>query len=138
MDSIRSKFHFYFCHDHSQVFINHHHLDATPVIQTQYMSMLLQLDRIPRTHNALASLFTWVLLAGYLVFPSTFTSLRNSTKIKATAENSDAGEMIFHTVQNVPLLWLAAICCITGACGMGWLSWTWQENYVWLINGIFL
>ena len=49
-----------------------------PSVQTRYVDMLLHLDTIPRLDNILASLFTWLLLAGYLVFPATFISLSES------------------------------------------------------------
>ena len=109
-----------------------------PSVQTRYMSMLLHLDEIPRLDTILAGLFTWVLLAGYVVFPGTFTSLRNSKTVKNAGSNSNAEKTVVNTVQNVPLLWLAAICCIIGALGMCWLWWRWQENFIWLINRIFL
>lgn len=41
------------------------------------MNMLLALDGIPRLDNLLASFFTWILLAGFVLFPGTFTSLEN-------------------------------------------------------------
>ena len=40
--------------------------------------MLLDLDNISTIYNLLASLFTWLLLAGYLVLPGAFASIRNS------------------------------------------------------------
>jgi len=114
------------------------HEDPLPSVQTHYMKMLLRLDEIPRLHKMLAGLFTWVLLAGYIVFPGTFTSLRNSKTVKDAANTGTSAKMLVNTVQNVPLLWLAAICCIMGVFGMGWLWWRWQENYIWLSSRIFL
>lgn len=83
--------------------------------------MLLHLDEIPYLYTVLAGLFTWILLAGYIVFPSTFMSLRNSKTIKSAGSNSNTGKKVVDTMQNIPLLWLAAICCIIGVSGMGWL-----------------
>ena len=88
------------------------------MVQTQYMEMLLQLDQSPSLRNFMTSLFTWILLAGYLVFPGTFTSLRNSTEVKVTAGSSNTEGHVVSTVQNVPLPWLAAICCICGKSGL--------------------
>lgn len=44
--------------------------------RTRYIDMLLEIDSVPKFHNILASAFTWILLAGYLVFPATFTKLQ--------------------------------------------------------------
>lgn len=43
---------------------------------TRYVNMLLALDDIAPLFNMLASFFTWILLAGFLLFPGTFTSLK--------------------------------------------------------------
>lgn len=111
-------------------------LTRTTTAQTRYMEMLLGLDTIPRIHNLLASFFTWILLAGFLVFPGTFTSLQNyesSNKSGPAIEHK-----ILHTVANVPLLWVAGACVIIGALGMVGLWFRWRRNYVWLINRIFM
>ena len=46
-------------------------------MDTQYVNMLLALDDIPNLHNLLAAFFNWILLAGFILFPGTFTSLKN-------------------------------------------------------------
>lgn len=38
--------------------------------------MLLALDDIPLIYDLSASFFTWILLAGFILFPGTFTSLQ--------------------------------------------------------------
>lgn len=60
--------------------------------RTRYIDMLLGLDAVPPLHNILASLFVWVLLAGYIVFPATFNKLQSkkieedsNTALKAAA-----------------------------------------------------
>jgi len=106
-------------------------------VKTRYMTMLLDLDTIPRLHNILASFFTWILLAGYITFPGTFTSLSNSTS-NPDVPDSGAAEDVLKNVKNAPLLWIAGFCCGIGAVGMGWLWWRWRRNFVWLINRIFL
>jgi len=93
----------------------------TPFALTRYIKMLLQLDEIPNLQNFLAGFFTWILLAGYMVFPGTFISLRHSKTVKDAADNGKTGKTVVYTVQNMPLLWLAAICCIGGTFGMCWL-----------------
>ena len=38
----------------------------------------MRLKSIPKIHNILASFFTWLVLAGFVVFLSTFASIQNS------------------------------------------------------------
>jgi len=112
---------------------------ANPTEQdVQGVEAPLQLDRMPRRYNLLASLFTRLLLAGYIVFPGTFTSLKGSNAVKNAANRDKTERLILDTVQNVPLLWTAAIFCVIGACGISCLWWRWNENFVWLKNRIFL
>ena len=103
---------------------------------TQYMRMLLQLDKIPELHNILAGIFTWLLLAGYIVLPGAFTSLSNS-KVLADGAGK-AGKMVVKAVQNLPLLGVGIYCCAAGAIGMSCLGWVWRVNYVWLVNRLIL
>jgi len=115
-------------------------LARVPSVQTRYMEMLLHLDRIPSLHNVLASLFTWILLAGFLVVPGTFTSFKNSDVFK-NADEDDSNKIahaIVHSIANIGLLWLAGTFCLIGGLGCFWLWWRWRANYVWLINKIFL
>jgi len=100
------------------------------------MEMLLSLDTIPRLHNILVSFFTWILLAGFLVFPGTFTSiasLGNDPNI-----HSQTAANILRSVKHVQLLIVAGVCSGIGAGGMIWLWWRWRQNFVWLLNKIFL
>ena len=72
---------------------------------TRYVNMLLALDDIPNYWNLLASFFTWILLAGFLLFPGTFTSWREEQ-----AEAAGAGGVsdqvkgaVLDVVSHVPL-----------------------------------
>lgn len=66
---------------------------------TRYMNMLLALDDIPQLHNIMAGFFTWILLAGFVLFPGTFTSLQ-----EANGEGlGSAGVAILGAVQHLPL-----------------------------------
>ena len=80
--------------------MHHHHEHHRPSqTDTKYVSMLLALDDIPQLHNMLASFFTWILLAGFVLFPGTFTSLQNSE----AAASSEVGRQILKAVAHVPL-----------------------------------
>ncbi|KAK2467910.1 hypothetical protein APHAL10511_000205 [Amanita phalloides] len=115
--------------DHPEPAIKEKTLETQePSTVTQYMNMLLALDEIPRIHNLAASFFTWILLAGFVLFPGTFASLRNNAAAK------DAVDLINH----IPLFVIAFLCCGIGAAGMGYFWWRWMNNYVWLVNKIFL
>ncbi|KAJ0120463.1 hypothetical protein J7T55_015190 [Diaporthe amygdali] len=107
-------------------------------LQTRYMEMLLSLDKIPRLHNILAAFFGWILLAGFIVFPGTFTSIRDLSEDPDVADKSPAASVILDQVQNVPLLVVAAVCCGIGAAGLLWLAFRWRSNYVWLLNRVYL
>ena len=109
---------------------------ANPPLSTRYIDMLLELDEISTIYNLLANLFTWLLLAGYMVLPGAFTSIRNSRTLSDNA--GKAGKVVVKAAQNIPLLWIGAFCCMLGASGMFWLGWLWEHNYVWLVNRILL
>ena len=103
-----------------------------PPTVTQYMSMLLAVDKIPRIHNFAASFFTWILLAGFVLFPGTFTSLKN------TGGNNTVTKEALNVIDHVSLFVIAFLCSGIGAAGMGYLWWRWMKNYVWLVNKVFL
>lgn len=68
-------------------------------MDTKYVNMLLALDSIPRLHNMMASFFTWILLAGFVLFPGTFTSLQN---VQGNVSN-EVGKEILGAVTHIPL-----------------------------------
>ena len=105
-------------------------------IHTRYMEMLLQLDEIPWWHNVLASLCTWLLLAGYVVLPGAFTSISNSQVLSEKA--GAAGKAVVKIAETWPVLLVASICCAIGVSGMVWLWHKWRRNYVWLLNKIIV
>ena len=107
-----------------------------PSKYSRYMNMLLQLDEIPWWHNILASLCTWLLLAGYVVLPGAFTSIRNSQVL--SEEAGAAGKAVVKAAQAWPVLLVASICCALGVAGMTWLWYRWRRNYVWLLNKIIV
>ena len=111
---------------------------AQTVAQTRYVDMLLGLDSIPRSHNLLASFSTWILLAGFLLVPGTFTSIQKSDMVKHEAQQNAVANEVLEKVKHASLLWIAFSCCVVGASGLMWLWWRWRSNYIWLINKIFL
>jgi hypothetical protein len=66
-------------------------------MDTQYVNMLLALDDIPTLHNILAGFFNWILLAGFILFPGTFTSLKN------LGASGQAEQRLVHAVTSIPL-----------------------------------
>ncbi|KXN93188.1 hypothetical protein AN958_00112, partial [Leucoagaricus sp. SymC.cos] len=103
-----------------------------PNARSQYMQMLLALDDIPMIYNLSASFFTWILLAGFILFPGTFTSLQS-----ANLGNGIPAALV-NRIANLPLFVVAFICTGIGVFGMGYLWWKWMKNYIWLTNKIFL
>jgi hypothetical protein len=103
-------------------------------MQTPYMVMCIQANEAPRLDNVLAAIYSWVTLAGLIVFPGTFTSLANSDSLG----NIKGGLVVQDAIQNIPLLPLAGFCCLTGTIGSCLLWRKWRKNYVWLVRQIFL
>ena len=85
-------------------------LVRVPTTETKYMQMLLHLDRIPRIYNFLAGVFTWILLASFLIIPGTFTSFKDSDAFKKVQDNEDksnaVAKMILNSAAHVGLLWV--------------------------------
>jgi hypothetical protein len=65
------------------------------VVQSRYADMVF--EEVPRTHNFLAGLFTWVLLAGFVVLPGTFTTL------EGFQNTSGQFQKALHSIQHLPL-----------------------------------
>lgn len=80
---------------------------------TPYMEMCTQANKVPSIYNILAALFSWLTLAGFVVLPGTFTSLKHST----TLNSSKGGEIVQKTVQNAPLLPMVGVMCGIGIVG---------------------
>lgn len=100
--------------------------------------MVVDSDQLPWEYNILASLAHWMLLAGYLVIPGTFTSLQKSDALKQGLIKDKTGEAILNTIQNPPLLATASVFFLIGCAIMSWLYWRFQHNYIWLVNRLFM
>ncbi|KAI0029606.1 hypothetical protein K488DRAFT_27157, partial [Vararia minispora EC-137] len=102
-------------------------------IGTEYTHMLLALDAVPFLHNVAANAATWLLLAGFVVLPGTFSTLSSLNVQSGTFEAT-----VVHAVRNIPLFVIAFVLSGIGAGGMCWLWWRWSRNYVWLLSHIFV
>jgi hypothetical protein len=107
--------------------------ESQPVLMNDWIRMKIDVPKI-MCANMLASLFTWLLLAGFIVLPATFASIRN----RALEDVGKTGKVVISTAQNIPLLWVAGTCCVCAASGLSWLWWGQSHNYIWLGDRIFL
>ncbi|KAK3301309.1 uncharacterized protein B0H64DRAFT_438394 [Chaetomium fimeti] len=118
--------------------------------ESPYMNMLLSLDRIPRMHNILVSFFVWILLAGFVIIPGSFTSSQRKQEGETvqlpvaapggtgTGTGANAGAKLSLTPANTAALVIGFVCIIAGAFGSAWLALRWRRNYVWLLNKLYL
>ncbi|KAH2708122.1 hypothetical protein KXW29_007264, partial [Aspergillus fumigatus] len=79
------------------------HTNTNLTVETEYMLMVLELENIHWSYNFLSSFASWVLLAGYLVIPGTFTTLQKSENLKSGLRDGRTGRAILSTIQNPPL-----------------------------------
>ena len=105
---------------------------------TTYTIMLKEEAQMDWKYNVSVSIANWALLAGYLVIPGTFTSLKESNQVEEILEKNTAGRAVLHTIQNPPLLVVACLFLAGGAAALTVLLRKIQSNYLWLINKIFM
>jgi hypothetical protein len=105
---------------------------------TLYTQMLKEEAEMDWKYNLGAGAGNWVLLAGYLVVPGTFTSLNNSDQVEQKLQENNAGRVLLKTIQNPLLLVIACIFLALGGFLLGWLSLKFKNSYSWLINRIFM
>lgn len=79
-------------------------------------------------------LVSW-LLAGLVILPVMFASLRNSRALDGIGR---AWEAVFSAVQDFPLLLVAGAGFFCGAVGLYWHCWRHTDKYVWLTDCAFL
>ncbi|KAH7134130.1 hypothetical protein EDB81DRAFT_902948 [Dactylonectria macrodidyma] len=96
--------------------------------------MVVQSREVPSMYCFLAAFFNWLFLAGFVIFPGTFTSLSQATLLS----ESQAGRVVQDAIRNTPLLVVGSLCCLSGGAGIGWLYWKLSHNYVWLIDRVFI
>lgn len=105
---------------------------------TRYTRMLKEEAQMDWRYNFYANAANWILLAGYLVVPGTFTSLNNSDKVEKTLQSNETGRVMLKKLQNPPLLVIACLFLVAGATTLGYLFIMFRKTYSWLINRIFL
>lgn len=106
-------------------------LEPMPPDRQRFESMVLESYNTPRFFNIAAALSSWTLLAGFIVLPGTFTSL------KALRVHTQAGETFHSLIDQIPLLCLSAICCAAGVMGTILLWIRFRHNPVWLLSNLF-
>lgn len=106
--------------------------------ETLYMQKMIEADRVIWEYNILASASRWILLAGYLILPGSFTNLQNSQGASHEIGQTHVGKAILIQIQNPPLISLGCLFFCVGSCGMGALYWKNQDNYIWLVNRLFM
>ncbi|KAF4486675.1 hypothetical protein CGGC5_v005975 [Colletotrichum fructicola Nara gc5] len=102
---------------------------------SRYDQMVLENDReIDWWWSLLAKAFSWLLLAGYIVFPSTFASLRRSQVLE---NMGSVGQAVSDWVNDC-LIALASVLSGVASIGLAWLWFRWRANYVWVHQHIVI
>ncbi|KAM4061615.1 hypothetical protein HRG_013249 [Hirsutella rhossiliensis] len=101
---------------------------------TAYVAMLCEFENTPSNTTSLRAR-SWLLLAGYLVFPSTFASLRKSSVLEKAGA---IGHSVDSLARDVPLTVFASLFCLSSTIGLLWLWWKLQTNYIWVQRRILL
>lgn len=104
-------------------------------IQTPWMQMCVEAYSAswPFTVSALGC--GWLILAGFITFPNTFTSVTHSQTLKST----QGGRLVQQTVRNVPLLAVASVMSGIGIVGSFVLWFIWRvkrDNPLWIYTNV--
>ncbi|KAF9044382.1 hypothetical protein BJ165DRAFT_195991 [Panaeolus papilionaceus] len=110
----------------------------TSHMESDYVHMVLALDDISIFYNIAAGFFTWILLAGFVLFPGTFPNLQAKAEQRKLPVNSPVVLDAVTRVTSLPLFIVAWACTGIGIIGMLWLTWRWRRNYIWALNKIFM
>ncbi|KAJ5100807.1 hypothetical protein N7456_006859 [Penicillium angulare] len=106
--------------------------------EQRYLRMLKEEAQMDWKLNSCANAANWILLAGYVIIPGTFTSLKSSSEVQSLLQKNETGRVVLKTIQNPPLLVIAFLFFIIGGTTLGWLWIKFKSNYPWLINKIFI
>jgi hypothetical protein len=99
-----------------------------------YNAMVVESHEIDPWHNIIAAICNWLFLAGFTVFPGTFTALSHTSVLNS----SQPGRVIQGALSNPPLLVLGILFCVIGGFGAAWFWWRYRRNYIWLIDRVLL
>ena len=114
--------------------IEHATIPASQNHNTPYTMMLKEEAQMDWRYNLLVGIENWALLAGYLVVPGTFTSLKESNQVEEVLKKKTAGRAVLYTIQNPPLLVIAYLFLVGGAATFIMLFRKLQSSYTWLVN----
>jgi hypothetical protein len=98
---------------------NNQYIKPSISVMTKYNRICKEANKISEYYNILALFFTWILLAGFIIFPGTFTKFRNN--VSSTIETGTVGQIAQTVVQNILLIYITVSCCLLGASGICWL-----------------
>ena len=101
---------------------------------SRYNTMVIQSHEVPNAYNLIAAVSNWLFLAGFVFFPGTFTTLSHASVLA----NSQAGRVVQHAIQNIPLLCIGVISSLSGGVGICWVWWNLRQNYIWLVSRVVL
>ncbi|KAK4457331.1 hypothetical protein QBC42DRAFT_318519 [Cladorrhinum samala] len=104
------------------------------------MAMLLTLDKIPRLHNILVLFFAWILLAGFVIMPGSFTSEQRAVDEQSGGIpiNLGSDKKLILTKANTATMVVGFVLVVAGTFGTAWLALRWRRNYVWLLNRVYM
>ncbi|KAI1370747.1 hypothetical protein F4677DRAFT_437385 [Hypoxylon crocopeplum] len=80
--------------------------------RTRYSQLVIEAYEFPRRYNLSAAVVSWLFLAGFVIFPGTYTSIQD-------LGTTEAGKVLHNVIQHTPLLGIAIVCCMLGAIGTG-------------------
>ncbi|KAK2051915.1 hypothetical protein LY76DRAFT_673061 [Colletotrichum caudatum] len=107
----------------------------TELTISRYDQMVLENDKdIDWWWSLLAKIFSWLLLAGYIVFPSTFASLQRSRALESMGV---VGYIVSRGVNDF-LISLASILSGSASIGLAWLWFKRRTNYIWVNQQIII
>lgn len=107
---------------------------ASQSYSSLYKRMIVESYAMPVWKDIITATFHWILLAGFVIFPATFTSLSHLDVLT----DSTAGRVVLYSIRNKGLLAIAIMSCAIGVAGIGWAWWEVRHNYVWLVTKIFM
>ncbi|KAB5513528.1 hypothetical protein GE09DRAFT_630072 [Coniochaeta sp. 2T2.1] len=97
---------------------------------TPYNEMIIEADRISLRANIIAWLCSWWIMAGFLIVPNAFISLKKSSILQI-----EPG-LARHLQVSLPII--AAVCFISGASGLSLLWRRYRHNYVWVSTRLLI